>query len=299
VPPGGYAWWYLDALSDDGRHGLTVIAFVGSVFSPWYASARRRGVADPDDHVSLNVALYGGSTGRWAMTERGRRSLARSADRLRIGPSAIARGDGRIVIDVDEWSVPIPRRMRGTITVDTGPVFAVDHALDGVGRHLWRPIAPLARVKVAFSSPAVSWEGSAYVDSNRGVEPLEAGFRSWTWSRSTLSGRTTIFYDVERIDGSRNGVAIAMDPDGRTSPRSAPPVAALPGTLWRVARSVRSEAEPQAIRTLEDTPFYTRTATRTVLDGQSCDTVCESVDLRRFSARWVQTLLPFRMPRIR
>ena len=34
VPPGGYAWWYVDALSDDGRHGLTVIAFVGSVFSP-------------------------------------------------------------------------------------------------------------------------------------------------------------------------------------------------------------------------------------------------------------------------
>jgi carotenoid 1,2-hydratase len=35
VAPGGYAWWYLDALSDDGRHGLVVIAFIGSVFSPY------------------------------------------------------------------------------------------------------------------------------------------------------------------------------------------------------------------------------------------------------------------------
>ena len=43
VPPGGYAWWYVDALSDDGRHGLTIIAFIGSVFSPYYACARRRG----------------------------------------------------------------------------------------------------------------------------------------------------------------------------------------------------------------------------------------------------------------
>ncbi len=34
---GGYAWWYVDALSDDGRHGLTLIAFIGSVFSPYYA----------------------------------------------------------------------------------------------------------------------------------------------------------------------------------------------------------------------------------------------------------------------
>ena len=40
VPSGGYRWWYLDGLSDDGRHGLTIIGFVGSVFSPYYARAR-------------------------------------------------------------------------------------------------------------------------------------------------------------------------------------------------------------------------------------------------------------------
>ncbi len=43
VPPHGYAWWYVDALSDDGRHGITLIAFIGSVFSPYYAWTRRRG----------------------------------------------------------------------------------------------------------------------------------------------------------------------------------------------------------------------------------------------------------------
>ena len=43
----GYVWWYVDALSDDGRHGLTLIAFIGSVFSPYYALARRRGAGDP------------------------------------------------------------------------------------------------------------------------------------------------------------------------------------------------------------------------------------------------------------
>src|SRR3954447_922122 len=54
VPGRGYAWWYLDALSDDGRHGLTVIAFVGSVFSPYYALARRRGAGDPHDHCAAD-----------------------------------------------------------------------------------------------------------------------------------------------------------------------------------------------------------------------------------------------------
>ena len=62
----GYAWWYVDALSDDGQHGLTIIAFIGSVFSPYYAWARRRGPADPLNHCALNVALYGtgGNAGR-------------------------------------------------------------------------------------------------------------------------------------------------------------------------------------------------------------------------------------------
>ena len=34
---GGYAWWYIDAVSDDGRDAIAIIAFLGSVFSPYYA----------------------------------------------------------------------------------------------------------------------------------------------------------------------------------------------------------------------------------------------------------------------
>ena len=56
VVPGGYAWWYLDALSDDGQHGLAIIIFLGSVFSPYYAWSGRR---DPLNHCAVNVALYG------------------------------------------------------------------------------------------------------------------------------------------------------------------------------------------------------------------------------------------------
>ena len=94
VPSGGYRWWYLDGLSDDGRHGLTIIGFVGSVFSPYYALARRRGGADPANHCALNVALYGDGGHRWSMTERGRRSISRSASALRHRPQRHALGRG-------------------------------------------------------------------------------------------------------------------------------------------------------------------------------------------------------------
>ncbi|HTW27289.1 MAG TPA: carotenoid 1,2-hydratase, partial [Acetobacteraceae bacterium] len=69
MPPDGYAWWYVDAISDDRCHGLTVIAFIGSVFSPYYAWARRRGAADPHAYCAVNVLLHGPAR-RWTMTER-------------------------------------------------------------------------------------------------------------------------------------------------------------------------------------------------------------------------------------
>ena len=91
VPPSGYLWWYVDAISDDGEYGLSIIAFVGSVFSPYYALARSRtgGLADPENHCALNVALYGKGGKRWTMTERGRTHTTRNAQHFQIGPSSL------------------------------------------------------------------------------------------------------------------------------------------------------------------------------------------------------------------
>jgi len=116
VAPNGYAWWYVDALSDDGRHGITLIAFIGSVFSPYYAAARRRGPADPRHYVALNVALYG-DVRRWTMTERGRTRLHTDATQMVVGPSALTWRDDRLTFDINEVTMPIPSRLRGTVRV--------------------------------------------------------------------------------------------------------------------------------------------------------------------------------------
>src|SRR5690606_31511712 len=106
---------YVDALSDDGRHGLTIIAFIGSVFSPYYAFRRRRGPVAAIDHCAVNVALYGEGPGRWAMTERGRRAVDRDATRLAIGPSTMAWRDDGLEVEFDEVAVPWPRRTTGSL----------------------------------------------------------------------------------------------------------------------------------------------------------------------------------------
>jgi carotenoid 1,2-hydratase len=112
VPVNGYRWWYLDAESDDGQFGLTVIAFIGSVFSPYYKASGR---TQPENHISLNVALYGPRGRRWAMTERGKAALWRDRTTLKIGPSAVHWDGNALSIDVQEVSAVFRQPVRGRI----------------------------------------------------------------------------------------------------------------------------------------------------------------------------------------
>jgi carotenoid 1,2-hydratase len=298
VAAGGYAWWYVDALSDDGTLGLTLIAFVGSVFSPYYAWARRGGDSDPRNHVALNVALYGTRGKRWAMTERGRGSLRLSRDTFVVGPSTVAwRGDA-LCFDIDEVSVPWPGRLRGSVRVHPQAVVARSYPLDVAGRHRWCPIAPAARVEVDLARPGLRWSGHAYVDSNFGDEPVADPIRRWHWSRTALPGGTAVMYDVEERDGRRDLLALRFSDAGDAEPFEAPPERVLPRTGWRIHRATRAEGgEATVLRTLEDTPFYARSLVRHAVLGQPREGVHESLDLDRFRSPVVQAMLPFRMPR--
>jgi carotenoid 1,2-hydratase len=299
VPRDGYAWWYVDALSDDGRYGLTVIAFVGSVFSPYYAHRRRQGPADPLEHCALNVALYGPDHARWAMTERGRTAVRRGADTFEIGPSALEWDGHSLSIHVDEVAMPVPLRVRGRIRLTPTAGTHYTAVLDATGLHRWSPIAPEARVEVEFAHPGLRWAGTGYLDSNSGDAPLETAFASWHWSRAALCDGAAVLYDVERRDGDRLSLALKFDRHGGVHAFEPPPVATLPRSGWRVERLTRSElARAKVVRTLTDAPFYARSEVRQRLYGQDVAAIHESLSLDRFAARWVQVLLPFRMPRV-
>ena len=299
VPPDGYAWWYVDALSDDGQYGITVIAFIGSVFSPYYAFARRKGPSDPLNHCAVNVAIYRKGGDRWTMTERPRSAVSRTSDTFKIGPSHLAWDGNALTIRIDEIAVPFPRRIRGTVRVV--PTAITQHAftLNEDGRHCWWPIAPCARVQVEMEQPHLRWQGDGYFDMNRGDAPIEHGFVDWQWSRGATREGAVILYEALRRDGSRIDLALTFDPQGRAQGFDPPALQALDRTGWRVARAARSEGPARIVRTLEDAPFYARSVISAQLFGAPVTLMHESLSLDRFKMPVVQAMLPFRMPRAR
>jgi carotenoid 1,2-hydratase len=298
VPAGGYRWWYADALSEDGAYGLTLIAFIGSVFSPYYAWSGRR---QPQNHCAINIALYGPDRQRWAMTERGVSDLDCSPGMFRLGPSRLYWQAGALIAEIAEYGMPLPFPVRGQIRLTPHFKNRETFPITPDGQHLWCPVAPAASVEAAFTHPRLNWRGQGYLDTNSGREPLESAFEYWDWARLSLSGgRTATLYNTELTDGTRQELALIFGADGRPQRVPAPPEARLPPTpVFRIARRTRCDAgaRPHLLRTLEDTPFYSRSIIETRIFGEAATGVHESILGGRLRSPLVRLMLPFRMPR--
>lgn len=235
------------------------------------------------------------------MTERGRRSLDRSATHFAVGPSSLRWDGSAFVLDFDEVECPLPRRLRGRVRILPQGFTSFETELDEQGLHRWGPIAPCSRVEVEIPDRSLRWSGHGYLDSNDGDEPIEQPFRLWDWSRCDLGdGRTAVVYDVRLRSGHERVITQVFRPDGSSEAFNPPPRQHLRRTAWGIVRSTRSDPAPEPVRVaqvLEDTPFYVRDVLTTRLLGRSGLAVHESLDTDRLRAWPIRLLLPFRMPR--
>lgn len=297
----GYAWWYLDALSDDGRYALVLTAFIGSVFSPYYYRARRRGAGDPYQYSAINVALYGAGRGKWAFTEYRGEAVHCRVNSLQIGPNRLSWSDGTLTCHVDELTAPLPSKIRGVIRLKGASLDNLRLPLSADGSHAWQPIVPRACVTVDLEHPALQWHGSGYFDANEGNAPLEDAFHGWTWLRAHSRAGATVIYTVRPLNGPLLVHALSFGASGTIQCFTPPAPARLPATAWRLAREIPADRESgtRLLMTLEDAPFYTRSLVETQLCGERITAVHESLSLGRFQCGWVRSLLPFRMRRSR
>lgn len=281
-----------------------MIAFVGSVFSPYYHWSGR---AEPENHVAVNLAFYGPHGNFWTMTERGRSSLNRTSDCLRIGNSHLVYGQDGLDIRFDETALPwpgqrlLPKRVSGHLRIEAEVQNSTVQDLDPDGRHIWWPVFPRARIRVLSDQlPDGGWQGEAYHDFNAGNRPLEADFDGWDWARGrSESDEATIVYDAVLKDGKRRTLGLVFSQEGRAIRFLPPPRRLLPRGFWGVQGGIccDREAVPRRLRKLEDSPFYSRSLVETRLAGEPITMVQETLDCRRLASPLVRLMLPFRMPR--
>lgn len=233
------------------------------------------------------------------MTERRKETVRRGADFFEVGPSAVRWEDDGLTLYINELSVPHLSPMRGIVRIRPQAVMPEAYGLDAGGRHWWRPVAPSSRIEVEMEQPDFRWSGAGYFDMNWGDEPLEAGFQRWDWLRAPMGDGAVCLYDATRRDQSALSLGLKFDGKGGVENFEPPPRQPLPSTLWRINRQTQADPgyTPTVTHRMEDAPFYSRSEIRTSLLGQEVPAVHESLDLDRFSSRWVKTLLPFRMPR--
>jgi len=296
VEKNGYAWWYIDGISEDGTKAISIIGFIGSVFSPWYYWAGRK---NPQDHACINVALYGKGW-RWTMTERGQKQLHQSPDLLKVGPSSFSWEKDHLVITFDEYSIPHFDRVQGTVKVFPEYISDIECNLLPDDSHIWRPFAPTSRIEVEINKPGWNWNGHGYFDANFGTNALEKDFSYWTWGRFPTSDGSIAFYDAIPRNSNPLNLALHFKKNGQVQQiKAPPPIAPMRRSLWLVKRNTRSDAgfKPRQVKHMLDTPFYTRSAVETSIMGERVIGVHEALDLNRFANPALKPLLAVKAPR--
>lgn len=235
------------------------------------------------------------------MTDRGAQALRLSPDELRVGPSRMFWDGARLIVDIDEATLPHPGRLRGQVVVEPSAITSAELPLAPDGSHVWRPFAPVSRVTVDLDKPGWTWSGHGYFDANFGTAALEDDFSYWTWGRFPAGDGSVCFYDAMRRDGSELGVGVLFDAAGRAEAITPPPKAPLSRSLWAVRRETRADAgyRPKQVKAMLDAPFYTRSAVRTRFGGQETVGVHEALDLDRFASRLLKPMLAVKVPRRR
>jgi len=197
---GGFAWWYVDLVDDEGN-GAVLIWFFGLPFLP---DARRHPA--PATRPGINLVTY----------EAGRPSgyvlQQLSPDDVSWEPGSLSWrfADTLLEAEVDEQRVRLTGRIdlalpspggrwRGEFDVE-GPRCRFDDAEEAGGEHGWSPFTCFARGKLDLRAPGrapFSLDGRAYFDTNASERPLHGlGIADWRWGRYAFADHELIYYLV-------------------------------------------------------------------------------------------------------
>lgn len=220
-----YEWWYLDAISTDGRNAFVFIWFAGLPFSPDALTNHERGrPASARDHVAMFTAVYvDGKQIAYALNRHAESEFAASREglRVRVGQSSLVQRDGgELVAFVDAPMLFGGGRLSGDLRVcPAGPDGGGIGEVAGDADHVWNPLVPSCSVagslRLTGGDGSEKWssefEGRGYLDHNYGRRPLTEGIRRWHWGRAHLGDTTIVYYHTEPTSGPDESVLAVID----------------------------------------------------------------------------------------
>lgn len=274
---GGFAWWYVDIVNEDGDGVVLIYAF-GLPFLPGYAhAARQKKAQTPASRPSLNVAVYQrGVPVFYSLQEFAPDDASWAAERqLSFGRSTFDL-DAETGVCVAHLHCPVPGSndaLTGTVTVRGSiPKVAYNSDFDS---HLWGPVLvpALGNADLVIGNQSFVFEGDGYVDRNGSELPLhDLGFSSWTWGRVREGSTEKVYYILwpsEGGDPTAIGFEFTETETRRvvleaefTNPRTS-----FGGMPWLANFSLTQYEQPWLSGTcasvLDDGPFYVRGQFRT------------------------------------
>lgn len=287
---GAYRWFYADVTA--GPFSAVCIFMLGSLFSPRYSVAARRGGL-PLEHSAVNFALYHqGVRQLWVLSEYPR-AEAESPGRLRIGRSTLTYGDrGEVVMEVEDVTAPWGRPVSARLTLE--PLTPVGQVVQLAPElpHYWQALAPRSLASLEVPSLGVDARGLGYHDTNHGEELLGARLSGWHWARTHGEEATVVDYHLP--DGVPPLTMVA-DPHGVRITRASATEPSRPTSItgWGLRVPARLHAGGEVVgppRLLESSPFYARLEAR----RGALDSMGEVADFRRFHSPFIRWMAHFR-----
>jgi len=234
LSPGGYQWWYFDAIDVKRGYKAVVIFYASNPFSTQYIEhlSNSKGKINPNNYPALSISIYKGKeTIFYSFTEFSQRdfSFVNEPYLLSIGNSNIRKNicDGELI-----YHLTLSEELPSGDSIDADLLFTSPENTPQLqskptsgsstknvqagesSTHVWNLIQPLATVSGQINvtdstqrAQSISFEGSGYHDQNTGMEPMKESFKDWYWGRFHFEDYTLIYYAMNQSVDSNKSMA--------------------------------------------------------------------------------------------
>ncbi|MEX0944833.1 MAG: hypothetical protein WDZ38_04105 [Balneolaceae bacterium] len=213
--PGGYEWWYFDAMSKNG-YSIVVIFYCGNPFSRRYINALRDDINNnAEQFPAISVSVYKDSKPVYysfeeTKPEQAEFSKVEPKGRVRDSRFKGSRNDGNIF-----FTIQLDQKLINGDSIfgelhfssnDNSLSEIVRDGSDDQEKHIWNLVMPKCKVKgkltlKGYQEEEILFDGVGYHDHNSGNEPMKESFRQWYWGRYHTENATFIYYLMEGIAG--------------------------------------------------------------------------------------------------